>query len=46
MEHDLIAAYDDYELGFAPVPKPEADPARRTPPSHHAPASRRRNRGR
>ncbi|MEH0542374.1 hypothetical protein OG802_04120 [Streptomyces sp. NBC_00704] len=46
MEHDLIAAYDDYELDFAPVPKPEADPARRTPPSHHASASRRRNRGR
>ncbi|MFD7934640.1 hypothetical protein ACFV4T_08915 [Streptomyces sp. NPDC059755] len=46
MEHDLIAAYDDYELDFTPVPKPEADPARRTPPSHRTPASRRRNRGR
>ena len=46
MEHDLIAAYDEYELDFSPVPKPEADPARRIPPPRHTPASRRRNRGR
>ncbi|MEH0442075.1 hypothetical protein QBA74_42490 [Streptomyces scabiei] len=45
MEHDLIAAYDDYELEFTPVPKPEADSARRIPPPRHAPPSRRRNHG-
>lgn len=46
MEHGLIAAYDEYELDFSPVPKPEADPARRIPPPHRTLASRRRNRGR
>ncbi|MEU6230305.1 hypothetical protein [Streptomyces sp. NPDC047042] len=46
MEHGLIAAYDEYELDLSPVPKPEADPARRMSPPRHAPASRRRNRGR
>ncbi|MFE6548282.1 hypothetical protein ACFVHS_07755 [Streptomyces sp. NPDC057746] len=46
MEHDLIATYDEYELDFSPVPKPEADPAHRLPPPHRSPASRRRNRGR
>ncbi|MGA5200574.1 hypothetical protein [Streptomyces variegatus] len=46
MEHGLIAAYDEYELDFSPVPKPEATPARLTPPSHRTPTSRRRSRGR
>ncbi|MEU9288316.1 hypothetical protein AB0D57_27355 [Streptomyces sp. NPDC048275] len=46
MEHDLIAAYDEYELDFSPIPKPDADPARRTPPPHRTAASRRRSRGR
>jgi hypothetical protein len=45
LEHDLIAADDEYELDSSPVPKPEVDLARRTPPSHR-PASRRRIRGR
>ncbi|WP_406161673.1 hypothetical protein [Streptomyces canus] len=43
LQDDLIAA--QYELDSRPVPKPEADLARRTPPSHR-PASRRRIRGR
>ncbi|GLW47551.1 hypothetical protein Stsp02_32130 [Streptomyces sp. NBRC 14336] len=46
MEHDLIAAYDEYELDFSPVPKPEASPARQIPPPHRPPGYRRRNRGR
>ncbi|MEU9411660.1 hypothetical protein AB0E08_39015 [Streptomyces sp. NPDC048281] len=46
MEHGLIAVCDEYELDFSPVPKPQADPARRIPPSHRPTASRRRNRGR
>ncbi|MGC0342727.1 hypothetical protein [Streptomyces sp. SLBN-8D4] len=46
MEHGLINAYDEYELAFSPVPKPEATPARRTPPPHRTPTSRRRSRGR
>ncbi|MGW5868267.1 hypothetical protein ACWFRJ_39680 [Streptomyces sp. NPDC055239] len=46
MEHDLIVSYDEYELDFSPVPEQEADPARRTPPPHRTPASRRRTRGR
>ncbi|MEU0426111.1 hypothetical protein ABZ235_21330 [Streptomyces canus] len=46
MEHDLIASYDAYELDFSPVPKPEANPARRTPLPHPTPTSRRRSRGR
>ncbi|MET8590438.1 hypothetical protein [Streptomyces sp. NPDC005078] len=46
MEHDLIATYDEYEVDFSQVPKPEADPARRIPPPHRSPASRRRSRGR
>ncbi|MER5793273.1 hypothetical protein [Streptomyces sp. NPDC001980] len=45
LEHDLIAAYDEYEFDFSPVPKPETGLARRTP-SPHRPASRRRSRGR
>ncbi|MFJ1652678.1 hypothetical protein ACIOC2_14930 [Streptomyces sp. NPDC088337] len=45
MEHDLIAAHDEYELDFSPVPKPEADPACRTPLPHR-PTARRRSRGR
>lgn len=45
MEHDLIATYDEYELDFSPVPKPDANPARRTPPPHRT-TSRRRSRGR
>ncbi|MEV6535150.1 hypothetical protein AB0M86_37145 [Streptomyces sp. NPDC051639] len=46
LEHDLLAAYDDYDIDFSPVPKPKADPARRTPPPHRTPALRRRSRGR
>ncbi|MFF7543408.1 hypothetical protein ACFZCU_07195 [Streptomyces canus] len=46
MEHGLIATYDEYELDFHLVPKPEATPARRTPPPHRTPTSRRRSRGR
>ncbi|MFE1071180.1 hypothetical protein ACFW5W_08130 [Streptomyces sp. NPDC058783] len=46
MEHDLITAYDEYELDFSPVPKPEADPARQIPLPHRPPGYRRRNRGR
>ncbi|MEU9280282.1 hypothetical protein [Streptomyces sp. NPDC048341] len=46
MEHGLIATYDEYELDFSPVPKPETTPARRTPPPPRTPASRRRSRGR
>ncbi|WP_413100232.1 hypothetical protein [Streptomyces sp. Inha503] len=47
MEHGLIATYDEYELDFSPVPKPEGStPARRTPPPHRTPISRRRSRGR
>lgn len=45
MEHDLKTAYDEYELDVSPVPKPETDLARRTPPPHRT-ASRRRSRGR
>ncbi|WP_159058744.1 hypothetical protein [Streptomyces caeruleatus] len=45
MEHGLIAAYDEYELDFSPVPKPEATPDRRMPPPHRTPASHRRSRG-
>ncbi len=45
MEHDLIATYDEYELDFSPVPKPEGTPARRTPPPHRTPTSRRRSHG-
>jgi hypothetical protein len=44
MEHGLIATYDEYELDFHPVPKPEATPARRTPPPHRTPTSRGRSR--
>jgi hypothetical protein len=29
LEHDLIAAYDEYEFDSSPVPKPEADLASR-----------------
>ncbi|MEU2222678.1 hypothetical protein [Streptomyces sp. NPDC018347] len=36
LEHDLIAAYDEYEADFS----------RRTPPPHPTPAARRRSRGR
>ncbi|MDF9868674.1 hypothetical protein OKW18_000812 [Streptomyces pratensis] len=46
LEHDLIATYDEYELNFTALPKLEAGPARKTPPPHRLPASRRRNRGR
>ncbi|MGW2137679.1 hypothetical protein ACWCW2_16920 [Streptomyces sp. NPDC001773] len=46
MEHDLIAAYDEYELDFSRVPKAEADSARRIPPPRRSPALRRRSRGR
>lgn len=46
LEHDLIAAYDEYEVDLNPVPKPEADLSRRTPPPRRTPASRRRSRGR
>ncbi|MFC5218904.1 hypothetical protein [Streptomyces coerulescens] len=46
LEHDLIAAYDEYELDFSPVPKPEATPARPTPPPSRTPTSPRRSRGR
>ncbi|MBT2527532.1 hypothetical protein J7E91_19410 [Streptomyces sp. ISL-99] len=46
LEHDLIATYDEYELDFSPVPKPEADSGRRIPPPRRSPASRRRSRGR
>nr|WP_145492049.1 MULTISPECIES: hypothetical protein [Streptomyces] len=45
LEHDLIAAYDEYEAHLHPVPEPETGLNCRTPPSHH-PASRRRSRGR
>ncbi|MFF3976554.1 hypothetical protein [Streptomyces sp. NPDC001828] len=44
MEHGLIAAYDEYELDFTPVPEP--NPAHRTPPPHRTPTSRGRSRGR
>ncbi|MGW3692358.1 hypothetical protein ACWD6U_00505 [Streptomyces sp. NPDC005149] len=46
IEHDLITAYDEYELDFSAVPKPEADPARRIPPPRRSPSFRRRSRGR
>ncbi|MFI0776188.1 hypothetical protein [Streptomyces sp. NPDC021212] len=46
MEHDLIATYDEYELDFHTVPTPEGTPARRTPPPHRTPTSRRRRHGR
>ncbi|MEV7706609.1 hypothetical protein AB0O59_26710 [Streptomyces sp. NPDC088922] len=46
LEHDLIATFDEYELDFTALPKPEAGPARRMPPPHRSPASRRRSRGR
>jgi hypothetical protein len=45
LEHDLIAAYDEYEPDFSRVPKPGAGLARRSP-APHRPASRRRSRGR
>lgn len=45
LEDDLIAAYDEYELDFSPVPKQETDLTRRTPPPHRL-TSRRRSRGR
>ncbi|AZS87195.1 hypothetical protein ELQ87_25350 [Streptomyces griseoviridis] len=47
MEHDLIAAHDEYELGFSQESQPGVASAGRTPPPHRSPASsRRRNRGR
>ncbi|MET7737309.1 hypothetical protein ABZT02_39200 [Streptomyces sp. NPDC005402] len=46
MAHGLIATYDEYELDFSPVPKPEANPARRAPAPRRTPTSRRRSRGR
>ncbi|MFG3078234.1 hypothetical protein [Streptomyces sp. NPDC048225] len=47
LEHDLIAAYDEYELGANQESQPGATPAGRTPPPHRSPASSRgRNRGR
>ena len=46
LEHDLIAAHNEYELDSGPVPKPEATPDRPTPPPNRAPTSRRRSRGR
>ncbi|WP_326812303.1 hypothetical protein OIE62_07580 [Streptomyces scopuliridis] len=45
MEHDLIDTYDEYEFDFAARPEQKPRPARRIPPLHHAPASRRRSRG-
>ncbi|MFK0136641.1 hypothetical protein [Streptomyces murinus] len=45
MDHDPIDAYDEYELDFGPVPKPETGLDRRTPWVHR-PVSRRRSRGR
>ncbi|MFG2564657.1 hypothetical protein ACGFR6_04365 [Streptomyces sp. NPDC048567] len=44
MEHGLIAAYDEYELDFAPAPEPNCAPC--TPPPHHTAAPRRRSLGR
>ncbi|MFJ5530976.1 hypothetical protein [Streptomyces sp. NPDC093261] len=47
MERDLIAAHDEYELGFSQESQPGVTPAGRTPPPHRSPASSRgRNRGR
>ncbi|MEU3551596.1 MULTISPECIES: hypothetical protein [Streptomyces] len=47
LEQDLIAAYDEHELGFSQESQPGAAPAARTPPPHRSPAaSRGRNRGR
>ncbi|MFG2471545.1 hypothetical protein ACGFXB_39715 [Streptomyces canus] len=46
IEHGLIDTYDEYELDFSPVPKPEATPARRTPAPRRTRSSRRRSRGR
>ncbi|MFK0099055.1 hypothetical protein [Streptomyces sp. NPDC091040] len=43
-EHGLIAAYDEYELGFGPAPEPNCAPC--APPPPHTAASHRRSCGR